>query len=99
MNAVPVAQADLRSPAEHSAPVKQTALHAVAIASPSLETTEVNRWIKLLTVPFLLSSAFFMATLSTGQLWLIGGALATGPGLLIMAFIHLALSSDTNGDL
>jgi len=74
-------------------------LHAVVAANqPKDPAAEVNRWITLLAFPFVLSAIFFMATISTGQLWLIGGALITGPGLLIMAFIYLALSSDSNGD-
>jgi hypothetical protein len=60
--------------------------------------TELNRWTIFLAIPFVLSAVFFMAAISTGQEWLIGGTLVTGPGLLIMAFIHLSLSSDTNGD-
>ena len=48
--------------------------------------------------PFVLSAVFFMGAISTGQEWLIGGSLVTGPGLLIMAFIYLSISSDTNGD-
>ncbi len=60
--------------------------------------TELNRWALFLVLPFVLSAGFFMAAISTGHEWLIGGTLITGPGLLIMAFIYLSISSDTNGD-
>ena len=72
---------------------------AAVLGSDSAGTSaEVKRWAIFLTVPLLLSAAFFMALISTGHLWLIGGSLVTGPGLLILAFIYLAMSSDTNGD-
>jgi hypothetical protein len=61
------------------------------------DATELRRWYVFLGLPFLLAATFFMAAIGTGHLWLIGGTLATGPGLLIMAFIYLSLSSDTNG--
>ena len=83
---------------EYAAPIPRPALHEVLAPDPGLKATrEVNRWMLLLSVPFVLASIFFMATLATGDEWLIGGALATGPGLLIVAFIYLALSSETNG--
>jgi hypothetical protein len=99
MHAMPVTQPELRFAPGHPALVVRTALLEVPTANSSaVATTEVNRWLLFLAFPFVLSALFFMATISTGQLWLIGGALVTGPGLLIMAFIYLALSSDSNGD-
>ena len=71
---------------------------AVASHSAASASAEVKRWAIFLTVPLVLSAAFFMALISTGHLWLIGGSLVTGPGLLILGFIYLAMSSDTNGD-
>jgi hypothetical protein len=61
------------------------------------EAAELRRWYLFLGLPFLLAASFFAGAIGTGHLWLIGGTLITGPGLLIMAFIYLALSSDTNG--
>jgi hypothetical protein len=96
MHAIPVTQPEPFAPAPIAQPVLRqvTTPDAAAVAS-----AEVNRWIRILSVPFVLSAAFFMALISTGQLWLIGGALATGPGLLIMSFIYLSMSSDSNRDL
>jgi hypothetical protein len=99
MHAIPVTHPEPRVVPEYPVPIAQPALHQVAGQnSAAVEAAEVTRWLRLLGVPFVLSAAFFMAVISTGQLWLIGGALVTGPGLLIMAFIYLGLSSDTNGD-
>lgn len=99
MHAIPVTQPDLRAAPARPASIEQRPLQAVAATNPSKQAAaEVKRWITLLAFPFVLSAIFFMAAISTGQLWLIGGALVTGPGLLIMAFIYLALSSDSNGD-
>ena len=99
MHAIPVALPE--TPATHTPQqlAARTPLSAVkAIQDPSaVARAEVNRWILFLSFPFVLAAIFFMATISTGQKWLIGGALVTGPGLLIMAFIYLGLSSDTNG--
>ena len=64
----------------------------------AVASAEVNRWILFLSFPFIFAAAFFMGAISTGQEWLIGGALITGPGLLIMAFVYLGLSSDAEGD-
>lgn len=61
------------------------------------EAVELRRWYLFLGFPFVLAASFFAGAIGTGHLWLIGGALITGPGLLIMAFIYLGLSSDTNG--
>jgi hypothetical protein len=95
MHAIPVTQPEPFTPA----PIAQPVLHQVAARNPAAEASaEVNRWIRILSIPFVLSAAFYMALLATGQLWLIGGVLATGPGLLIMSFIYLSMSSESNGD-
>ena len=97
MHAIPVTQ-PLGGPG-HPVPVRQPALRQVAARNAAAEASaEVNRWIRILSVPFVLSAAFFMTLISTGQLWLIGGVIVTGPGLLIMAFVYLGMSSDSNGD-
>lgn len=98
MHAIPIAPSTAPvAPERHRAVQAELRVLEAVDTAPSA-AAEVNRWLFFLTVPFVLSAAFFMALISTGQLWLIGGALMTGPGLLIMAFIYLALSSDTNGD-
>jgi hypothetical protein len=99
MHAIPVTQPEPLVAPGQSTRVAQPVLHEVAAPTgAAMESAEVNRWIRLLTVPFVLSAAFFMALLSTGQLWLVGGVLVTGPGLLIMSFIYLSMSSDSNGE-
>ena len=90
-----------RSPVtlERPAAIEPAAPHTTTAADQSAQAaTELRRWYVLLGLPFALSALFFMGAIGTGHLWLIGGTLLTGPGLLIMAFIYLALSSDTNGD-
>jgi len=97
MHAIPVTQ-PLGLPG-HPGPAASPGLHQVApLSAAALESAEVNRWTRLLLIPFILASASFMALLATGQLWLIGAVIFTGPGLLIMSFIHLSMSSDSNGD-
>ena len=97
MNAVPAIQP--QGAPGHPAPVASSGLHQVApLSAAAVESAEVNRWIRLLMIPLVLASASFMALLATGQLWLIGAVIFTGPGLLIMSFIHLSMSSDSNGD-
>jgi hypothetical protein len=96
MHAIPVTQPEPFAPA----PIAQPVLHQVATPNAAqVASAEVNRWMRLLSIPFVLSAAFYMVLLATGQLWLIGGVLATGPGLLIMVFIYLSMSSDSNRDL
>ena len=99
MHAVPVALPENLAPPTLHPPVDGRPLSAAKLAQdPSaVAAAEANRWILLLSFPFVLAAAFFMGAISTGQEWLIGGALVTGPGLLIMAFIYLGLSSDTEG--
>lgn len=95
MHAIPVTQPEPFAPA----PIVQPVLHQVAApTAAAVASTESNRWMRFLGVPFVLSAAFFMALLATGQLWLVGGVLITGPGLLIMSFVYLSMSSDSNGD-
>jgi hypothetical protein len=62
---------------------------------PFDEAPELRRWLLLLTPPFVLSGVFFAAAVATGVQWLIGPAIAVGPMLLILMFIYLGLSSDT----
>jgi hypothetical protein len=97
MNAVTIAPSPPRVALDRR-PALDREYKAAARNPAQVAATEINRWITFLMFPFVLSAAFFAATITTGQLWLIGGALITGPGLLIMAFIYLGISSDTNGE-
>lgn len=98
MHAVPVALPENLAPQTSHPPVERPLTVATIAQDPSaVAAAEVNRWILLLSFPFVLAAAFFMGAISTGHEWLIGGALVTGPGLLITAFIYLGLSSDTEG--
>ena len=60
--------------------------------------TEEKRWMRMLLPPFLVSSVFFGAAIGTGALWLIGPAMALGPGLIIFGLVYLALTSDSNAE-
>ncbi len=55
-----------------------------------------RRWVTLLGIPFVLAVVFFSAAISSGQEWLMGPAVVLGPTLLILAYIYLMLSDDTN---
>ena len=97
MHAISVAPPRIAAPVDRHAPVEPVAAHTGAAEQSAQAATELRRWYVFLGLPFLLAASFFMAAIGTGHLWLIGGTLVTGPGLLIAAFIYLALSSDTNG--
>jgi len=58
---------------------------------------EEARWVLTLGAPFVVAAASFMAVLGTGITWLIAPAIVAGPGAGVIAFVFLALSSDTNG--
>lgn len=64
---------------------------AVAIAS-----AEIHRWVQLLAAPFVTSAAFFGLALGTGTEWPMAPAVLLGPTLMIVAYIYLMLSGDTN---
>jgi hypothetical protein len=70
---------------------------ASIVAPSSVAETEERRWLLMLGVPFVLSACFFAATIGTGILWLLAPAMALGPALLILAFVYLGISSDSNG--
>jgi hypothetical protein len=57
---------------------------------------EIERWVGLLIVPFAISAAFFGLALSTGTEWPMAPAVLLGPTLMIVAYIYLMLSGDTN---
>ena len=58
---------------------------------------EERRWLRMLVPPFVVSAALFAAAVGTGHLWLMGPAMVLGPGLIILGFVYLGLTSDTNG--
>lgn len=57
---------------------------------------ETNRWVALLAIPFVLATVFFGAAISSGQEWPIGPAVVFGPILLILVYVYLMLTGDTN---
>jgi len=63
----------------------------------SVAATEERRWLLLLGIPFVVSACFFAATIGTGILWLLAPAMVLGPALIILGFVYLGISSDTNG--
>jgi|SRR5579862_432616 len=68
-----------------------------AIDHSPMEISEEHRWLRMLCPPLALSAAAFAAAVATGQQWLIGAALLLGPMVIIIGFIYLGLTSDTNG--
>ena len=61
--------------------------------------TEVLRWVLWLGIPFAASAAFFAAAIGTGAMWLMGFAWGLGPELMILAYIYLSLTSESNTEL
>jgi hypothetical protein len=66
-------------------------------SSASVAEREERRWLSLLVPPFIISSLFLGATIGTGTLWLLAPTMVFGPFLLILAFIYLSITSDSNG--
>jgi len=76
-------------------PVPETVALELVEHSPT-EIAEEHRWLLSLGIPFVVSAACFAAAIGTGWGWLIGPALVLGPMVIIVGFIYLGLSSDTN---
>ena len=56
---------------------------------------EERRWARPLIFAFAWAAAFFAAAIGTGRLWLMVPA-GLGIGMIILDFVYLGLSSDTN---
>jgi len=67
-----------------------------AIDHSAMEVSEERRWLVPLVSCFTLAAAFFAAAVGSGRVWLIGPA-GICIGLIIIWFVYLGLSSDTNG--
>ena len=76
----------------------QLGIAPATVSRFEIETTEMNRWLRMLVPPFLLSGTAFALAIATGWQWLIGVALFVGPTFIILAFIYLGLSSESNGE-
>jgi hypothetical protein len=61
---------------------------------PEVEA-EQRRWVIPLVLCFTWAAAFFAAAVGSGRLWLLGPA-GLGIGLIIVGFVYLGLTSDTN---
>ncbi len=57
---------------------------------------EQRRWVIPLVLSFTWSAAFFAAAIGTEKLWLLAPA-GLGIGLIIIGFVYLGLTSDSNG--
>jgi hypothetical protein len=66
-------------------------------SASSVAENEERRWLLMLGIPFVVSACFYGATIGTGILWLLAPAMVLGPALIILAFVYLGISSDTNG--
>jgi hypothetical protein len=72
-----------------STPVAESAARKTVIL-------EERRWVAFLVVPFILGSAFFAATIFTGNdLWMAGTVILGVMGL-IFSFLFLSISSNSN---
>ena len=67
-----------------------------ASTAAAAESAEMHRWLWFLVTPFVAGGTFFALAIGTGVGELIAPALVFGPMLLILAFIYLGLSSDSN---
>jgi hypothetical protein len=77
------------------APIAPVARGDASTALPA-ESAELHRWLWFLVPPFVVSGAFFALAIGTGVQELIAPALFFGPMTIILAFIYLGLSSDSN---
>ena len=77
-------------------PVEPAVRRDDATTALSAETGELHRWLWFLLPPLTISAVFFALAIGTGVVELIGAALFFGPMLMILAFIYLGLSSDSN---
>jgi hypothetical protein len=83
--------------------IRETAsppVQALPVAPPTDHSpaalAEEHRWLLMLVIPFAVSAAVFGAAIGTGLLWLMGPAAVLGPGLIIIGFVYLGLTSDKN---
>lgn len=58
--------------------------------------SEQARWELVLGLPFAIAASLITAAIGTGIPWLIGPAIAAGPGGGVVTLVFLAISSDTN---
>jgi hypothetical protein len=92
------------APTQPAPQIRRTPLHSVEISAArddastarTTETAELYRWLRFLVPPFVISGAFFALAIGTGVQELIAPALFFGPMVIILAFIYLGLSSDSN---
>jgi hypothetical protein len=59
------------------------------------EAAEQRRWVIPLVLAFTWSAAFFAAAIGTDSLYLLAPA-GLGVGMIILGFVYLGLTSDTN---
>jgi hypothetical protein len=69
-----------------------------ASTAPPDESAETNRWLLFLVPPFLVSALFFTLAIGTKTPELIAPALFFGPMVIILGFIYLGLTSDSNSE-
>jgi len=59
--------------------------------------TEERRWFVSLLPSFVAGALFFALSIATDARWLIGVAVVLGPILMMLTFIYLCVSCDSNG--
>ena len=64
----------------------------------SASSAEISRWVLFLGIPFVVSAAFFGAAIGTGITWFMAAAFGLGPELMIVGYIYLSLTSDSNSE-
>jgi hypothetical protein len=78
------------------APPAPAAVLVSAGDASAAAVAEEHRWVRWLVLPFVLGAALFAAAVASGVVALIGPAMLFCPGLVILGFVYLSLTSDSN---
>ena len=70
----------------------------VTQTAASASSSEISRWVRWIGIPFVVAAAFFGAAIGTGITWFMGVAFGVGPELMIVGYIYLSLTSDSNSE-
>jgi len=80
--------------------VEARRLEGLETVDPAVTRAEAERrrWLELLGAPCATFALFFAVALSTGTEWPMVPAFVLGPALMIIAYIYLMLTCDTNNE-
>ena len=79
--------------------IVEPAAPADGITEPSWFTTrETHRWLFLLVIPFVACAAFFGLAIGINEPWPMAPAFVLGALPLILGYVYLALTADSNSE-